>query len=198
MNLQETMPLLKGAAIMRAYEGEVEWLECDLDRVETHASLGSDGVVRTVPRIGPYCVDVGGMIMVPENPLVKEIRKHNLITTSGKGLLLDRLFGLASAVAITSIGIGASATAAVIGDTQLATTPTLQTQDGTFPSRAALIVTNQGTFGTGVANVQWQECAIFNGNTNGTSVMLDRIAPIGPFTKTSSVSIILQITIQQA
>jgi hypothetical protein len=33
---------------------------------------------------------------------------------------------------------------------------------------------------------------------NGTSVMLDRIAPIGPFTKTSAVSIVAVVTITQA
>lgn len=200
MNLQDTIPVLKGTAILRAYEGDIEWIACDLDNVETQHSIGSDGIVRVVPKCGPYRVAGGGngQIQVPKQAIIKTLREDNIITTAGKGLLLDRLFALASAVAVTSIGVGASATAAVIGDTQLGTTPTIIAQDATFPSRSSLVVTSQGTFGTGSANISWNECGLFNGTVNGTSVMLDRIAPIGPFTKTSAVSIVLQITVTQS
>jgi hypothetical protein len=184
MKLTDELPELQGAARFLVFDGEVA------DQARE---------VSVLPDEGPYWIREGGRIFVPRpKPIVDSGWKKNTIVTNGKGLLLDRLFGLAAAVAITSIGIGASLTASAVTDTQLGTTPTLQTQDATFPSRAALVVTNQGTFATGVANVNWQECALFNGNTNGTSVMLDRIAPIGPFTKTAAVSIILQITITQS
>lgn len=183
MNLTDELPKLQGAARFLVFDGEVE----DAARE-----------VSTLPDEGPYWIREGRIFVPRPKPILDSGWKQNTIVTNGKGLLLDRLFGLAAAVAITSIGVGASATASAVGDTQLGTTPTLQTQDGTFPSRAALVVTNQGTFGTGAANINWQECALFNGNVNGTSTMLDRIAPIGPFTKTAAVSIILQITITQS
>lgn len=132
--------------------------------------------------------------------LLRTIEGENLVTTTGKGLLLDRLFGI-TATAITSMGVGNSATAAVVGDTQLAGSapvPFLQALDTVPPSRASLVVTCISTFSTANANQTWQELALFNGTVNGTSVMLNRIAPIGPFTKTSAVSIVCTCTIQQA
>lgn len=140
-----------------------------------------------------------GDIRTPEN-LLQVIEKDNVIVTNGKGLLLDRLFGIGG-TAINSMGIGNSATAATSSDTQLggsAPAPVLQALDTVPPTRAGLVVTCVSTFGTGVANQTWQECGLFNGTVNGTSVMLDRIAPIGPFTKTSAVSIVLTITITQS
>jgi hypothetical protein len=60
------------------------------------------------------------------------------------------------------------------------------------------VVTAIRTFATGEANINWQECAMFNGSVNGTSVMLNRIAPIGAFNKTSAVSIGLTCTLTQS
>lgn len=133
-------------------------------------------------------------------PLLETIEGDNLIVTSGKGLLLDRLFSIAGfGGAINSMGIGNSATGAAIADTQLGgatPVPVLQALDST-PTRSGLVVTAVSTFGTTVANQTWQELALFNGTVNGTSVMLNRIAPIGPFTKTSAVSIVVTVTITQ-
>ncbi len=125
---------------------------------------------------------------------------ENMIVNVGKNLTLDRLFGLASAVAITSIGVGTDSTAAALGQIQLnpvtAGSVLLQTADaGT--SRTNQVVTIQSTFGTGVANFTWNEAGLFNGNTNGTSVMFNRVI-IGPFAKTSSVSIVYVTTITQS
>jgi len=57
-------------------------------------------------------------------------------------------------------------------------------------------VTAVTTFGTAQANISINEMATFNGTTNGTSTCFSRIAPIGPFTKTSalSISITYQLT----
>lgn len=134
--------------------------------------------------------------------LIETFEGYNTVVTSGKNLLLDRLFAVAGfGGPINSMGVGNSATASAIGDTQLggsAPVPVLQALDTVPPTRAGLVVTCISTFGTGTANQVWQELALFNGVTNGTSTMLNRIAPIGPFTKTSAVSIVVTCTITQA
>lgn len=123
------------------------------------------------------------------------------IVTNGKGLALDRLFGLSSSVAISSMGVGTDSTAYAVGQSQLnpsvAGSVFLQALDaGT--ARASLVVTATSTFATGNANFAWAEIGLFNGTTNGTSTMFDRIAPIGPFTKSSAVSIVAVVQITQA
>lgn len=134
--------------------------------------------------------------------LLKVIEGDNGIVTNGKNLILDRLFALnGPPAAVGNVGVGTDNTAFAVGQTQLnpsvAGSVLIQTADaGT--SRSGSVVTIQSTFGTGVANFTWAECGLFNGNTNGTSTMLNRIAPIGPFTKTSAVSIIVIITITQS
>jgi len=123
---------------------------------------------------------------------------RNMIVTNGKNLTLDRLFNLSGAVGITSVGVGDSATAATLAQTGLigTTNVLLQTADaGT--SRTNQVVTIQSTFGTGVANFTWNEAGLFNGNTNNTSVMFNRVI-IGPFAKTTAVSIVYVTTITQS
>jgi len=130
--------------------------------------------------------------------LVDHFEGDNLIVTTGKQLLLDRLFATSGMPnAISAMGVGASATAAAVGDTQLGTTPTILAFDST-PTRSGLVITCVRTFATGEANINWQELGLFNGTVNGTSIMLNRIAPIGPFNKTSAVSIVVTVTITQA
>jgi len=122
----------------------------------------------------------------------------NIIVTVGKNLTLDRLFGLAAAVNITSVGVGDSATAAAIAQTGLlaATNVLLKTADaGT--SRTNQVVTITATFATTEANFVWNEAGLFNGNVNNTSVMFNRVV-IGPFTKTTAVSIVYQTTVTQS
>lgn len=125
----------------------------------------------------------------------------NIIVTNGKNLVLDRLFGLAGPpAAIAGVGVGTDSTAAAVGQTQLnpsvAGSVLIQAPDaGT--ARSGQTVTIKSTFGTGVANFTWNEAGLFNGTANGTSIMLNRVI-IGPFTKSSSVSIIYTTTISQA
>lgn len=123
--------------------------------------------------------------------LLETIEGDNLITTSGKGVIMDRLFGLSAIGAMTRIGVGTSATAAAIGDTTL--TGGVFVAYDSVPTRAGLVVTCVATFGTGVANISWNELAMDNGTT-----MLNRIAPIGPFVKSAAVSIVVSVTITQA
>ncbi len=124
----------------------------------------------------------------------------NMIVTTGKNLTLDRLFGFGAAVNITSVGVGVNNTAATLADTKLDAATTgnvlIQTADA-GASRTGQVVTIQSTFGTGVANFTWNEAGLFNGNTNGTSVMFNRVI-IGPFAKTSAVSIVYVTTVTQS
>lgn len=132
--------------------------------------------------------DAAGRIL---NRQVDRLEGENLIVTVGKQMILDRLFGLSGVGAMTRIGVGTSNTAAAVGDTAL-TGGVFVAYDAT-PIRAGLVVTAIATFGTGTANIVWAELAMDNSTT-----MLNRIAPIGPFTKTSAVSIVVTVTITQA
>lgn len=172
MRTLERVPDLLGLHRFVAYEGDVEYEEND------------EG------------------LLVPANPVVFDSGvTKNLIVTSGKNLILDRLFGLSGPpAAISSIGVGTDSTAAAVGQTQLnpsvAGSVLLQTADaGTV--RSGQTVTIKSTFGTGVANFNWNEAGLFNGNTNGTSTMFNRVI-IGPFNKTSAVSIVYTATVTQS
>jgi hypothetical protein len=140
----------------------------------------------------PFPLHVGKIV----DRAIDTYEGDNLVVTNGKGLLLDRTFGIA-ATAVTSMGVGATATAAVVGDTQISSTPTILAFDA-LPIRASLVVTCITTFGTGQANISWNELGMFNGTVNGTSVMFNHIAPVGPFAKTSAVSIVVTVTITQS
>jgi hypothetical protein len=125
------------------------------------------------------------------NEKVDELEGDNLIVTVGKQMILDRLFGLSAVGAMTRIGVGTSATAAAVGNTSL-TSGAFKAYDST-PTRSAETVTCIATFGTGDANINWQELGMDNGTT-----LLNRIAPIGPFNKTSAVSIVVTVTVTQS
>lgn len=130
-----------------------------------------------------------GDLRGPEN-LLKVIEGDNLIVTVGKQMIMDRLFGLSSVGAMTRIGVGTSATAAALGDTAL-TGGVFKAFDSAA-TRSSLTVTSVTTFGTGDANINWQELGMDNG-----TILLNRIAPIGPFNKTVAVSIVVTTTITQ-
>lgn len=130
------------------------------------------------------------------------IEGDNLVTTNGKGLLLDRLFALGTPpTQVNSMGVGTDSTAASTADTKLnpsvAGSVSLQAFDA-LPTRAGLVVTAVSTFATGTANFAWAELGMFNGTVNGTSTIFNRIAPIGPFTKSTAVSIAVTVTLTQS
>jgi hypothetical protein len=140
-------------------------------------------------------------LLVPQNDLVYETPVvTNLIVDNGKQRYLDRLMA-STVAAFATIGVGTDSTAAASGQTKLnpsvAGSVLLQACDATFPSRSGFVGTWKSTFGTGVANFQWNEAGIFNGTTNGTSDMFNRVI-IGPFTKSSSVSIAYTTTVTQS
>lgn len=127
------------------------------------------------------------------NPVVWTQTRENLITTVGKQLVLDRLFGLASAVAVSGTAVGTSSTAAAIGDTSI-TNPAYKAFAST-PTRSSLTVTALTSYLTSEANINIQEAGLL---TASGGVLLNRLAPIGPFNKTSAVSLDVQIQITQA
>jgi hypothetical protein len=127
------------------------------------------------------------------NPIVAQWSQKNLITTVGKQLVLDRLFGLSAAVAVSGTAVGTSATAAAVGDTTI-TGAVYQAFDST-PTRSALIVTAVTTYATGTANINIQEAGLL---TASGGVLLNRLAPVLSFTKTTSISLAVTTTIQQA
>lgn len=128
------------------------------------------------------------------NPKVDCLDGYNLVTTAGKGTILDRLYGLGAIGAVTKMGVGTSNTAAAIGDTSLTAVDYGPAAfDGT-PSRASLVVTSTQTWSTSQGNIVWAELGEFT----AANVLLNRIAPIGPYTKTSSVSILVSLALTQS
>ena len=127
------------------------------------------------------------------NRIIADWSQENLIVTVGKQLILDRLFGLSAAAAITGTAVGTSATAAAVGDTAL-TTPVFQAFDAT-PTRSALVVTAVTTYNTATANINIQESGLL---TVAAGVLLNRLAPVLSFTKTTAMSLAITTTITQA
>jgi len=125
--------------------------------------------------------------------IVWEEEKENLIVTVGKGLILDRVFGLSAVAAIAGMAIGTNATAAAVGDTTI-TGAVYQAFDAT-PVRSSLTVTATTTFGTGTGNITINEVGLL---TASGGTLLNHLAPVGPFTKTSAVTLAVSVQVVQA
>jgi hypothetical protein len=131
-------------------------------------------------------------VLVPANPCVFDSGVlKNLIVTVGKQAVLDRAFGLSSVTALDRTGVGTSGTAAAVGDTTL-TGAVFKVFDSTA-TRASTTVTAATTFTTSEANINIQEMAL----ANSANTLLNRIV-IGPYNKTSAVSLKLTSQIIQA
>jgi len=189
MNAQDTLVRPKGHWKFEVYDGDVE--RAPLTAEERLDNLVVAGFGSILP------MHAGKIISKP----IDSYEGDNLITTNGKGLILDRLFALGTPPgAITAMGVGNSAVAAAVGDTQLAgatPAPDLRLFDA-LPTRSGLVVTAVRTYATTEGNMNWQEIGLFNGTVNGTAILFNRIAPIGPFNKTSAVSIVSTVTITQS
>lgn len=191
MNKVDTIPPIKGHWKFDVHDGDVERAPLSPDQMRENWAF-----LKANPK-SPFPLHAGQIVSRP----IDTFEGDNLVTTVGKGQLLDRLFALgAPPTQITGIGVGNSATTAVVGDTQLlgsAPVPYLQAFDS-LPTRASLVVTSVTTVATANGNQNWQELGQFNGTVNGTSLLFNRIAPIGPFNKTSAVSIVVTVTITQS
>lgn len=101
----------------------------------------------------------------------------NLLTTAGLQRLTNLLIG-AGGTALTNttarIGVGNSATAAAVGQTDLqasagSTNRWFQVMDATFPTAVNGVVTLKATFATGDGNFVWAEVASDIGTATVTS-----------------------------
>jgi hypothetical protein len=137
--------------------------------------------------LGDIVRDLAGNVT---NELVETVEGYNLITTVGKGVIMDRIFGLSSVAAVSRIGAGTGNSAAALGNTSLT--------NGVFvafdsPSvKSGLTVVSTATFDTNTANITWAELGMDNGGS-----LFNRIAPIGPITKTPALSLIVTVGITQ-
>lgn len=101
------------------------------------------------------------------------------LTNAGR----DHLAGAAVGEGVTPfnnasahIGVGSGTTAFAATQTALVTqagTGGRKAMDATYPQRTNNVLTFRATFGTGDANVAWQEWGVFNAATGGT--MLNRV-----------------------
>lgn len=183
IQVADQMPSLRGHYDCKVYLGEIE--RAPLSKTEIEENWHEMWAAAAMDEL-PRHLHQGEVI----NAQVDHFGGDNLIVTVGKALMMDRLYGLSGVGAMSRMGVGTSATAAAVGNTSL-TGAVFKAFDLT-PTRSSLTVTSQTTFGTGDANINWQEL----GQDNGTT-LLSRIAPIGPFNKTSAVSIIVQYALTQ-
>jgi hypothetical protein len=148
------------------------------------------GVWTFIAYEGEKEVDEQGNVL---NPVVWSQTKTNLIVTTGKQLMLDRLFGLSAAVALSGMAVGTSATAAAVGDTAI--TAAAYKAFASTPTRSGLVVTAITSYLTSEANINIQEAGLL---TASGGVLYNRLAPIGPFNKTTAVSLDVTIQITQS
>lgn len=140
---------------------------------------------------GDIVKDSSGRIL---NPLVDELDGYNLVTTVGKGTILDRLYGLSSIGAVTKMGVGTSNTAAAVGDTALTAVDYGPAAFDSTPTRSSLTVTSLQTWSTSQGNITWAELGSFT----AANALLNRLAPIGPYTKTSANAIQVSLALTQS
>lgn len=126
-------------------------------------------------------------------PVLFEAIYTNLITTGGKQLVLDRLFGLSGAVALAGTAVGTSATGAAVGNTTI--TGEVYKAFASTPSRTALAVTALTSYTTAEANISIQEVGLL---TAPGGVLFNRVAPFLSFTKTSAVALDVTTVVSQA
>jgi len=117
----------------------------------------------------------------------------NLLTTAGLTRIMTLITGTGQAATPTStrLGVGNSATAEAVGQTDLqaaagAANRYFMTMDGGYPSVAAGVLTARAVFGTGDANFAWAEWGLDIGTptvaagTTVNAVLLNRkVASLG-------------------
>lgn len=130
-------------------------------------------------------------------PVLIEVTRTNLITTVGKQLVLDRLFGLSSVIALAGTQVGTSATAAAVGDTTITGAAANFKAFASTPVRSSLTVTAITSYTTAEANIAIAEAGLLTA-ASGTGILFNRVAPFLSFTKTSAVALDITSAITQA
>lgn len=109
------------------------------------------------------------------------------VTNAGRDFLTSAIVTPAATPfsnANSAIAIGTGTTAFAASQTTLVTESARVACDSTYPSVANNVITARSTFGTGVANVAWQEWGIFNNQTSGGTMLNRKVESLG--TKTSA------------
>lgn len=126
----------------------------------------------------------------------------NVLLNAGGTLILNRLInsGTAFSASVGRIGVGDSSTAAVASQTDLqAATNKQWVLVDSAPSVSGQTITFVATFTSALANFAWNEWAIDQGTSNGTTVVatcLDRkVASMGTKASGASWTLTVQISI---
>lgn len=149
-------------------------------------------------------------------PVSVDVYEDNLVTTVGLARVLDRLIGVSVQAADnthTFLGVGNSATAATVGQTDLqagtgGSNRQWKGMDATYPSRASSVVTFKATYTSGEAAFAWNEWAleVDNGTVSpgtaalstGTQKMINRRTPSGGMGTKGAVTWTLTVTLTLA
>lgn len=96
----------------------------------------------------------------------------NLLTTAGLTRITALIIGTLSTTLDSTrvrLGVGDSATAAAVGDTDLGTNKYYRVMDATYPQASAGVLTFQGSFGSSDGNFAWQCWGLDVGTATVTS-----------------------------
>ncbi len=96
----------------------------------------------------------------------------NLLTTAGLTRVTQLLIGTSTGTLDSTrarLGVGDTATAAVVGDTSLGTNQFFRVFDATYPNQSTCVITFQSSFGSAEANFAWQCWGIDVGTPTVTS-----------------------------
>lgn len=129
----------------------------------------------------------------------KQTFQGNLLLNEGINEAFLLICALGSPTAFSAaaayLGAGDSATAAVATQTglQASSNKYYQAMDAAFPTSGTQKATWKSTFGTAVANFDWNECTVANGNSDSAKNLNRKVQAMG--TKTSAVSRVLTLDI---
>ena len=122
--------------------------------------------------------------------VVESHEQTNRIVTTGKYLMLDRLFGLGAATALVGMSVGTLATASADADTAI-TGAVYKAFDAT-PVRTGLSVVASTTYAPSEANIAIREVGLLTGLG---AVLYNHIAPTASVDKNSALSLKVTVTI---
>lgn len=109
------------------------------------------------------------------------------VTNAGRDFLTSAIVTPAATPfsnANSAIAIGTSTAVFAATQTTLTTESARVACDATYPQVTNNVITARSTFGTGVANVAWEEWGIFNNQTSGGTMLNRKVESLG--TKTSA------------
>lgn len=153
-----------------------------------------DDQVAWVSRKSGIKVPDGSLLSSMVDPYDVVEAAGNLLTTAGLQRLTNLLIG-AGGLALTNttarLGVGNSATAAAVGQTDLSaaagsTNRWFQVMDATFPTAVSGVVTLKSTFATGDGNFVWAEwgsdigaATVVSGNTVSATLLNRAVQALG-------------------